>query len=116
MTRRPDDLSLPNRVRPPDVNKPRALITGGAGFIGSTLAERLIREGNSVTLLDNFDPYYERARKEENLRAFEGNPDVAFVEADIRRASDLDRFTEPFDFIVHLAAKAGVRPSIEDPV
>lgn len=98
------------------VDKPRALITGGAGFIGSTLAERLLREGNSVTLLDNFDPYYERERKEENLRAFEGNPDVEFVEGDIRRASDLDQFTKPFDFIVHLAAKAGVRPSIEDPV
>jgi UDP-glucuronate 4-epimerase len=67
-------------------------------------------------LLDNFDPYYARARKAENLRAFEGNPDVEFVEADIRRASDLARFTEPFDFIVHLAAKAGVRPSIDDPV
>jgi len=98
------------------LSQPSVLITGGAGFIGSTLAERLLNEGHRVTILDNFDPYYDRSRKESNLRPLLEHPSLTFIEGDIRRTEDLDRLTEPFDVIVHLAAKAGVRPSIQDPI
>ena len=93
-----------------------ALITGAAGFVGSHLVDALAGEGWDVTGLDNFDPFYDRAIKERNIDAV---PKASFrlIEADIRTPnswpSDLLR---SFDVIVHLAARAGVRPSIEDPV
>jgi UDP-glucuronate 4-epimerase len=93
------------------------LITGAAGFIGSHLAEHLLRDGWDVIGLDNFDPFYDRRIKERNLAAFAPDAHFRLVEADIRDRSgwpsDLQR---QYDVIVHLAARAGVRPSIEDPV
>jgi UDP-glucuronate 4-epimerase len=93
-----------------------ALVTGAAGFIGSHLAESLVRDGWEVTALDNFDPFYGRATKEGNLAALTA-PAFRLVEADIRQP---DRWPvslrRRFDVIVHLAARAGVRPSIDDPV
>jgi UDP-glucuronate 4-epimerase len=95
----------------------RTLVTGGAGFIGSTLVDRLLADGSEVTVVDNFDPYYAEARKRANLRAAARHPRFHLVELDIRDAEGIDRVvrgTRP-EAIVHLAACAGVRPSIAAP-
>lgn len=94
-----------------------ALVTGAAGFIGSHLAERLLRDGWEVVALDNFDPFYDRRIKEENLQVASANPQFRLIEADIRDAASWPASVRRrYDAIVHLAARAGVRPSIEDPV
>ncbi len=94
------------------------LVTGGAGFIGSHLCKALIARGDRVAALDNFDPFYDRSTKEDNLAGLRGNSAFTLVEGDIRSAADLDRaFTargKP-EVVVHLAALAGVRPSIQEP-
>jgi len=88
------------------------LVTGAAGFIGSHLSEALIKRGNVVTGVDNFDAFYARAVKERNLAALRTLADFRLVEADIAR----DPLPlEGIDAVIHLAAKPGVRPSIEDP-
>jgi UDP-glucuronate 4-epimerase len=95
-----------------------ALVTGGAGFIGSHLVDRLLAEGWRVTVLDNFDPWYDPATKRENLAAHASHPHFRLVEADIRDRCALDSAIsseDNYEAIIHLAAKAGVRPSIEDP-
>lgn len=94
-----------------------ALVTGAAGFIGSHLADRLLRDGWSVTGLDNLDPFYPASAKRRNLEAASRHPHFTNVEADICTPADWPAaIRRRFDVIVHLAAKAGVRPSIEDPV
>jgi UDP-glucuronate 4-epimerase len=94
-----------------------ALVTGAAGFIGSHLVERLLAGGWRVTGLDNFDPFYPRTVKEQNIAGHRGHPAYQLVEADIRDADALSRsLPGPYDAIVHLAARAGVRPSILDPI
>jgi UDP-glucuronate 4-epimerase len=93
------------------------LITGAAGFIGSHLAERLCARGDEVVGIDNFDPFYGRAVKEANLAALRRGPRFSLVEGDIREAAALERaFAQRRpDLVVHLAALAGVRPSLADP-
>ncbi len=91
------------------------LVTGGAGFIGSHLVDALLDDGCDVTIVDNFDPFYPRAIKEQNIAAHRLNGRWRLIEADLRDRAALDRLDARFDVIVHLAAKAGVRPSIEDP-
>ncbi|QQR85769.1 MAG: GDP-mannose 4,6-dehydratase [Flavobacteriales bacterium] len=95
-----------------------ALITGGSGFIGSHLVDRLLAEGGwRVTVVDNYDPFYDRGAKEANLVAHTGNEHLRVLEADILDNDLGERIGEgPIDVIVHIAAKAGVRPSIKDPV
>jgi UDP-glucuronate 4-epimerase len=94
-----------------------ALVTGGAGFIGSHLVDSLLADDWKVTVVDNFDPFYARATKERNVRAQRGNPRYTLVEADLCDAEAMRaRLRGGYDVIVHLAARAGVRPSIEDPV
>lgn len=96
-----------------------ALVTGGAGFIGSHLVDRLLAEDWRVTVLDNFDPWYDPAVKRANLAAHAADPRFGLIEADIRDRARLDQVATSaakYDVIVHLAAKAGVRPSIEDPL
>lgn len=95
-----------------------AIITGGAGFIGSHLVDRLLAEGNwRVTVIDNFDPFYPRATKEANIAPHHGNPHFNFIEGDILDDAVLDQaFAEQGAVVVHIAAKAGVRPSIADPI
>jgi len=96
--------------------KKRILITGSAGFIGSNLTNSLLRRGNvQVIGLDNFDDFYSREQKEKNMSSFISNEDFSFVEGDIRNMNDLLALSE-IDVIVHLAAKAGVRPSIQNPI
>jgi UDP-glucuronate 4-epimerase len=94
------------------------LITGGAGFIGSHLVDCLLAEGGwSITVVDDFNDFYDPAIKRENVRARLSNPNFKLVEADIRNQADLEKaFGETqFDRIAHLAARAGVRPSLKEP-
>jgi UDP-glucuronate 4-epimerase len=93
------------------------LITGGAGFIGSHLCDRLLARGYEVLCLDNFNDFYDPALKEENVRAFLGHPRFTLVRGDILDRSLLeDLFSQyPIRKLVHLAAIAGVRPSLVDP-
>ena len=94
----------------------RAMVTGGAGFIGSHMVDRLLGEGWHVTVVDNFDPFYPRSLKLVNIAAHASNPSLKMHELDIRDTQALNAVTGDFDVIVHLAAKAGVRPSIDNPV
>lgn len=88
----------------------KALVTGVAGFIGSTLAERLIADGADVVGLDCFTDYYPRGVKERNIAALAGHPRFHFVESTIQQA-DLSRLLADRSHVFHLAAQAGVRKS-----
>jgi UDP-glucuronate 4-epimerase len=94
------------------------LVTGGAGFIGSHLTDRLLADGRDVVVLDNFDPFYDPAAKRRNLEAALKRPRMRLVSGDIRDAAAVDAAFDvvPVDAVIHLAARAGVRPSIEDPL
>jgi UDP-glucuronate 4-epimerase len=96
----------------------RALVTGAAGFIGSHLVDRLLREGWTVTGIDNFDPFYARDVKEAHIRDHRRDVRYRMAEIDIRDRGALSALgdAEGYDVIVHLAARAGVRPSILDPI
>ena len=95
----------------------RILVTGAAGFIGSHLVERLVERGAVVSGIDNFDDFYDPAVKRRNLEKVLDQPGFTLIEGDIRRADSLrERIGDPIDCIVHLAARAGVRPSIEQPL
>ncbi len=93
----------------------RSLVTGGAGFIGSHLVERLLSEGHEVTVIDDFNDYYPPELKRANLHAVAGQ--VEIHEGDIRDKERLLKIVQAgrFDAIFHLAARAGVRPSIAEP-
>ncbi|MEL7061203.1 MAG: NAD-dependent epimerase/dehydratase family protein [Acidobacteriota bacterium] len=93
------------------------LVTGGAGFIGSHLTRRLLDRGDRVTVLDNFNDYYDPARKRHNVELLRSEG-FALVEGDLRQAETMDRLFADgrFDAVVHLAARAGVRPSLAQPI
>jgi UDP-glucuronate 4-epimerase len=93
----------------------QVLITGGAGFIGSHTAEQILHKGHSITILDDFNDFYSPAIKRDNLRSISGAARIE--EVDIRNAERVRQIvcdSKP-DAIVHLAARAGVRPSILQP-
>ena len=91
----------------------RILVTGAAGFIGSHLCEALLAAGHQVAGVDNFDPFYPRAVKERNLAALRGHAGFLFSEGDVvRDPLPLDGV----EAIIHLAAKPGVQPSLDNPV
>lgn len=95
----------------------RVLLTGGAGFIGSHMAESLLRQGAELTIVDNLDEFYPPARKRSNLEEIRLAGNYEFQELDIcsfEVLRELFRRTKP-EVVVHLAARAGVRPSIEQP-
>ena len=94
------------------------LVTGGAGFIGSHLTRRLLSRGDRVTVLDDFNDFYDPARKRRNVAPLLERRDYRLVEGDIRDETLVDRlFAEgSFDGVVHLAARAGVRPSLQEPI
>jgi UDP-glucuronate 4-epimerase len=90
----------------------RVLVTGAAGFIGSHVCEALVARGDDVVGVDNFDAFYSRAVKERNLEGLRTMPRFRFLEADIvRQPLPLDGVS----VVLHLAARPGVRPSLEDP-
>jgi UDP-glucuronate 4-epimerase len=94
----------------------RVLVTGAAGFIGSHLVEALARRGDEIIGIDNFDPFYPRPMKEANLREMGRPPGFTFCEQDMLEVDAVAKLLTPDTVVVHLAAKAGVRPSIADPV
>ena len=98
-------------------SKRNLLITGGAGFIGSHLIDFLLTtDAYSITCVDNFDNFYDPALKRKNLAPHIGNPDFKLVEADITDKNLSGKLDDQYEIVVHLAAMAGVRPSIKDPV
>jgi UDP-glucuronate 4-epimerase len=95
----------------------RVVLTGGAGFIGSHLAEKLLRRGAKLTIVDNLDDFYSQTWKRANLEDIRGAGDFDFVGRDI---CDIEGMREAIgaarpDALIHLAARAGVRPSIQQP-
>jgi UDP-glucose 4-epimerase len=88
----------------------KAVVTGGAGFIGSHLSERLLAQGATVTAIDCFTDYYPRAIKERNLATLRGQPSYRFIEDDLNTV-DLGALLESATHVFHLAAQAGVRKS-----
>jgi len=94
------------------------LVTGGAGFIGSHVCERLLRDGHSVWAFDDLNSFYDPQLKRKNIREIQSlAKPFEFVHGDITDASALDEFfsSVKFDQVIHLAARAGVRPSLEQP-
>lgn len=108
-------LSPPSDNETP-VRRRSALVTGGAGFIGSHLVDRLLADGWAVTTVDNFDPFYSPDVKRANVVPHLQHPTFRLVEADVCDAAVLrEALPGGYDAVIHLAAKAGVRPSIEAP-
>ncbi|MCD2200479.1 GDP-mannose 4,6-dehydratase [Halobacterium sp. KA-4] len=97
----------------------QVLVTGGAGFIGSNIAERLLEEGHSVITLDNLDPYYDLGIKEHNLEVCRGvgGDRFEFVEGSTSNEEVVEEIIagRDVDIVYHEASKAGVRPSVEQP-
>lgn len=95
----------------------KILITGGAGFIGSHLTEKLLHEGHEVICLDNFNDYYDPNIKRKNIQSIVDHPKYKLIKADILDLPLLENLfnSQSFEVIVHLAARAGVRPSIRQP-
>ncbi len=93
------------------------LVTGGAGFIGSNLCNSLLKTGHRVICLDNFDDFYASEIKKANIQKAASNPDFTLIQEDIRNKQVVENiFTKnKIDIVVHLAARAGVRPSIINP-
>ncbi|MEO6523823.1 MAG: NAD-dependent epimerase/dehydratase family protein [Mucilaginibacter sp.] len=92
----------------------RILVTGGAGFIGNHLISELLSDKeNEIICMDNLDPFYSIKQKDINIKSFFNNPNFKFINGDIRNNADLNQIGS-IDKIVHLAAKAGIRPSIDN--
>lgn len=94
------------------------LVTGGAGFIGSHVVDALIARGERVIVLDDFNDFYDPARKHANLAQHEGDERLVVIEGDIRDAACVESVFQGFEprRVIHLAARAGVRPSLDAPL
>lgn len=99
-------------------NLPTILVTGGAGFIGSLLCERLLKDGFAVINIDNFNDYYDPQIKWQNIEKASQHPQYQLCEGDIRDQAFLDEVisSHPVDLMIHLAAMAGVQQSLQNPV
>ncbi|TAJ12960.1 NAD-dependent epimerase/dehydratase family protein [Marinilabiliaceae bacterium JC017] len=93
----------------------KTLVTGCAGFIGSHLCEALLDKGFEVTGIDNFDPFYDKSYKLSNLITARKNSHFVFYEEDLLNYDRIASIFKGHDVVIHLAGKAGVRPSILDP-
>ncbi len=93
------------------------LVTGGAGFIGSMLVDRLLERGDRVICLDSFDDFYDPAIKRRNIEMASRHPGFVLLEGDIRDVAMMEKLAGeyPFETVIHTAARAGVRPSIRNP-
>lgn len=93
------------------------LITGGAGFIGSHLVDRLLKKGDRITVVDNFNDFYDPEVKRANVREHLNNPAYTLLTGDLRNVADIEKAFKngPFNIVVHLAAMAGVLPSLQNP-
>ncbi len=94
------------------------LVTGGAGFIGSHVCERLLKDGHSVCAFDDLNPFYDPAIKQRNIGHLQSlAKPFTFVDGDLTERADLDEVFDGgnFDQVIHLAARAGVRPSLQEP-
>jgi UDP-glucuronate 4-epimerase len=96
----------------------RVLVTGGAGFIGSHVCERLVARGDEVVIVDSFDPFYSPGIKRRNIRALLEGGCATLLECDIAEAGAVESRlgADRIDAIIHLAARAGVRPSLDRPL
>jgi len=105
-------INQPNKLEMKNI-----LITGFAGFIGSHLTEKMLLSGNTVIGVDNFDSFYARSIKEKNISEIRNNKNFRLYELDLLNKEGLISVfeTNRIELVVHLAAKAGVRPSIVDP-
>ena len=94
------------------------LVTGGAGFVGSHLCEKLISLGNKVICIDHFDNFYDPSIKEQNIKNIIANPLFTLYRYDIRDEKKMEEVfsSTNIDCVIHLAAMAGVRPSIQNPL
>ena len=94
------------------------LVTGGAGFIGSHLCERLLQAGHAVWAFDDLNSFYDPQIKQANIRDLQAQAKpFEFVYGDLTDADAVKELVQsvPFDQVIHLAARAGVRPSLEEP-
>jgi UDP-glucuronate 4-epimerase len=91
------------------------LVTGCAGFVGSHVAEALLKRGYKVVGIDNFDSFYSKEIKKANLKNAHADSNFTFYPVDITDKNQLEAITDKVDLVVHLAAKAGVLPSIKEP-
>lgn len=89
----------------------RIVVTGGAGFIGSHLCDRLVGDGHDVVAIDNFDDFYNQAVKRANIASLTDVDNFSLREADIRDPAAMEEALSGADAVIHLAARAGVRPS-----
>lgn len=96
----------------------KILLTGGAGFIGSHLAEAILAVGHDLTVVDNFNDYYSPRLKEKNLEKVSSHPRFRLIRSDIREGDRVEEIfaDSRFHTVIHLAARAGVRPSLEAPL
>lgn len=94
----------------------KILITGGAGFIGSAIAEVRLKKGDNVVSIDNFNDFYDPTLKHQNIKRLSAYSSFKSIEGDIRDIETMNECVKhSFDIVIHLAAMAGVRPSIDDP-
>merc|ERR1711933_253280 len=121
MTVYSDEEYLSERVVEPHLGHKKVLITGGAGFIGSHVAEYLLSRGDDVVIVDEMNDYYDIRIKENNLRllqeAYPGKGRISVYLGDICDESLMTKVfeLERPEWVCHMAARAGVRPSIQDP-
>ena len=94
------------------------IVTGCSGFIGSHVVDRLLGMGKTVVGIDNFDPFYDQSIKMKNIEHNLDNENFTFYRADIREKAEMEKIfnNNEIDTLIHLAARAGVRPSIQDPL
>ena len=95
----------------------KVLVTGGAGFIGFHLTQRLLERGNQVCVIDNINDYYDINLKKDRLKSLEGQSNFVFIKVDISDKKSISDFfaDQKFDVVVNLAAQPGVRHSLKNP-